>query len=85
MDGSQLSVLVAEASFGVGMAVGISSGFVTGLLFCAAAGATYASKKIKRQIQAGIDSEDISVVGKDGQPIDADSTLELLNDQFQKA
>ena len=85
MDTPQFLVLLADAGMGVGIAVGISSGLVTGMLFGLAGGASFASKKIGRQLTAAIESGDISVVGKDNKSMTADSIVELLNEKFDKA
>ena len=81
---SHLPFLFA-ASFGTGIAVGISTGLVTGILFGAAAGATYASKKIGRQLTAAIGSGDLSVVNKDDQAMNAESIFAVLNENFDKS
>lgn len=77
-------VMLAEASFGVGIAVGISSGLIVGLLFGAAAGAAYASKKVSTQLTNAMDAGEISLVGKDGQPIPKDSISEWVGIQPSK-
>lgn len=85
MDASHLLILLADASFGVGVGVGIGTGIVTGILFGAAGGAAFANKKIGRQLTAAIESDEISVVGKDGKPMTSDSIFGLLNENFDKA
>ncbi|MEQ9408504.1 MAG: hypothetical protein RIK87_12290 [Fuerstiella sp.] len=84
MIASQLPFLLA-AGFGTGVGVGISTGLVTGLLFGAAAGASFATKKIGRQLTAAIGSGDISVVDTDDQPMNVESVIRVLNDKFDKA
>ena len=84
MIATQLPFVLA-ASFGTGVGVGISTGLVTGLLFGAAAGASFASKKIRRQVAAAIGAGDISVVGKNGQPMNCESIFGVLNEKFDKA
>lgn len=80
----QISLILA-AGFGTGIGVGISTGLVTGLLFGAAAGAASVSKKYRQNLTNSIETGDISVADKDGQPMTAESITELLNKTQGKA
>ena len=85
MDISQHLILLAETSFGTGVAVGISAGLVTGILFGAAAGAASVGKKVRQKLTAAIESGDISAVDRDGKPMTASAISEWLNEKSEKA
>ena len=64
-------------SFGAGFGAGIGAGFA---IFSGDAG-----KKFQRQLAAAIEAGEVSVVGKNGEPVTVESLLKLLNEQFKKA
>ena len=85
MDILQIGVILAQQSFGSGIAVGFGSGLATGIGVGMGSGQISVRKKIERQLRAAVESGEISIVDKEGQPITPESLLVLLKEKFEKA
>ena len=63
--------------FGVGLCAGMDAGN--------GSGPRSAHKKIKRQLNATIDSGELPVLNKNGEPMSAETIIELLQDKDRKS
>ena len=63
--------------FGVGLCAGMGAGNGSGPRF--------AHKKIKRQLNATIESGELPVLNKNGESMSAETIIDLLQDKFLKA
>ena len=64
---------------------GFGGGFGAGIAVGAGIGFSSSNKKTQRQIAAAIESQDISVLDKHGNPISADALVEFLRTNYRKA
>ncbi len=81
MEMMQLAQLLGDGSFGGGFGAGMGSGMAVGIAVGMSTATGAAKKKLESQLAAAIESSEISVSDKNGNPMTADGLIQLIQTQ----